>query len=38
MKDGEKDMETIVVIAAVAASAVISINPMQFGINPLQIL
>jgi hypothetical protein len=33
-----RKMETITIIAAVAASTIVSINPMQFGINPLQLL
>ena len=30
-------MEKIIIAAAVVASVVIAINPMQFGINPFQI-
>ena len=30
-------MEKIIIAAAVVASVVIAINPMQFGISPLQI-
>jgi len=31
-------MEKIIIAAAVVASVIVSINPMQFGINPLQIV
>jgi len=31
-------MEKIVLTAAVVASVIIAINPMQFAINPLQIV
>jgi len=37
-KGGDKDMEKIIIAAAVASSIVVAINPMQFGINPLQML